>query len=121
MDYQQFVAVVIVLLMMSVGLLLLVIMEVRAHYKQREEMTKLLILSLLRMSNRHVKAVEDQTKRVDALLEQLRAGTQRIDPAVVERGADADADRDEEAEREAAAVGEAMSAEAARQRQRERP
>src|SRR5262245_18263404 len=46
MDYQQFVAVVIALLMMSVGLLLLVIMEVRAHYKQREAMTKLLILAL---------------------------------------------------------------------------
>lgn len=68
---------------MGMTVALLALLEVRAQWKQREDLNRLLILALFRMSKRQIGATEEQTRHIDALLQELRAGrlAGRLDPA----------------------------------------
>lgn len=70
-------------LSITMGLVLLIYFDVRAQWSQREEANRLLIMALFRMSQRQIKSIDEQTRHVDALLEELRAGTVRLDPVLV--------------------------------------
>jgi hypothetical protein len=76
---------VTILVTLGLTLISVIMFELRAQTKQREELNRLLIMSLFRMSKEQLKALEDQTRHVDALggvlLRALRQGN--VEPALL--------------------------------------
>jgi hypothetical protein len=72
--YEALTAVVLA----ALTIVLLVLFEIRAQGREREELNRLLITALFRMSKDQIKALEDQTRHADALgvalLRALRQG-----------------------------------------------
>lgn len=109
MDDKEFLFTLVSLVSVGITFVMLLFMEVRAHWRQREELNKLLIVALFRMSNRQIKAAEEQTKRLDALLSALRPGARVDASALVEEG-----EAEQEVVAEDEAEGEARSGERGR-------
>jgi hypothetical protein len=117
MGDKEFAIALMAMCSIGITIALLALSELRAHWKQREELNRLLILALLRISKRQISTTEEQTRHIDALLEELRAGRsgKRLDPALL-----AEAQRESDAVEEEAAAEEA-SARGARRRGEQSP
>jgi hypothetical protein len=114
MGDPEFYAAILTFLVIGTTVMVLLYLEVRASWKQREDANKLLILALFRTSRKQIKALEEQTRRMEALLEELRAG--RVEGAPPETGHRVAVPSIDAGEEEAAAEDEAAPSEARRQK-----
>lgn len=77
--------VVTTLVTIGLTMICIIMFHLRAQDKQREELNRLLILSLFRMSKDQIKALENQTRHMDALgvvlLRSLQKGN--VEPALL--------------------------------------
>jgi hypothetical protein len=84
-DALGYYAVITGLLIFTLTMTCCIMFDLRAQEKQREELNRLLIMSLFRMSKDQIKALEDQTRHMDVLggvlLRALRQGN--VEPALL--------------------------------------
>jgi len=67
MDYAFPIGVAVVFLGLILAMLFLCFMELQKHAKQREELNRMLIMALFRMSRKQTKAIEEQSHKIEAL------------------------------------------------------
>jgi hypothetical protein len=87
---QEFLVSVVAFISVGLSVVVLVLLELRAQWKQREDLNRLLILALFRMSKRQIATLEEQTRHIDVLLAEFRVGNlARAQPADVRDQVDA--------------------------------
>jgi hypothetical protein len=77
-DDKDFLAALVAFLSIGMAVSLLVLLELRAQWRQRDELNRLLIMSLFRMSKAQIRSTEEQTRRIEAAL-----GGRCLDPALL--------------------------------------
>ena len=87
MDYAFPIGVAVAFLGLILAMLFLCYMELQKHAHQREELNRMLIMALFRMSKKQIKAIEEQSQRIDALGVSAGCGVRvRVVPSVDAEG-----------------------------------